>query len=206
MSGIIAQNVGRHTGLMKAPSGGGTWNKISSETASSSSSISFTSSIDSTYKEYVFAFNNLHPSADQPHFQFQGSTNGGSSYGVTITSTNFQTYYAESDAEYSLGYSTAGDLAQSTGYQRLFTEANNADDGCITGYLHLFEPSSTSHVKNFLAIFQGSTDTSGSTENPYTWNQFISGYFNSTSAIDAVDFKFSSGNIDSGSITMFGVT
>ena len=203
MSGIIAQNSGRHTGLMKAPSGGGTWTKISSVTASSSSSISFTSGIDSTYKEYVFTFNNLHPSADQPHFTFQGSTNGGSSYGVTTTSTVFNAYYAESDSEYALSYNNGGDLAQSTSYQRLFSETNNANDGCLAGYLHLFEPSSTSHVKNFLAISQGMF---GPTGNPYSWNQFVGGYFNITSAIGAVDFKFGSGNIDSGSMAMFGVT
>jgi len=203
MSGIIAQNSGRHTGLMKAPSGGGTWTKISSVTASSSSSISFTSGIDSTYKEYVFHYINCHPSANIPHWMFQGSTDGGSSYGVTITSANFQGYYAESDSEFDLSYSAGGDLAQSTSYQRLLTEVNYSNDGCATGYLHLFEPSSTSHVKNFLAISQGMF---GPTGNPYSWNQFVGGYFNSTSAIDAVDFKFGSGNIDSGSIAMFGVT
>ena len=205
MSGIIADNVGRHTGLMKAPSGGGAWTKISSVTASSSSTISFTSGIDSTYDEYVFKFINMHPSADQPNWTFQGSTNAGSSYGVTITSTVFNAYHSESDSEATLEYSNGSDLAQSTSYQRLVTEVNNANDGSVSGMLHLFAPSDTTFVKHFIAKSQGYSDSSGVTENPYSWNMYTAGYFNTTSAIDAIQFKMSSGDMDSGYISLFGI-
>ena len=190
------------TALPASISGGGL-NLISTQTASSSSSLSFTSGIDSTYKEYIFKYINIHPSANIPMWTFQGSTNAGSSFGVTITSSNFNAYHAENDSEATLEYSGAGDLAQSTNYQRLLTEVNYSDDGSVSGTLHLFEPSSTTFVKHFIATSQGMF---GPTSNPYSWNMYTGGYFNTTSAIDAIDFKFSSGNIDSGVIKLYGVS
>ena len=182
---------------------GGSLNLISTQTASSSSSLSFTSGIDSTYKEYIFKYINCHPSVNIPHWTFQGSTNAGSSFGVTITSTNFNAYHAENDSEAVIEYVAPGDLAQSTNYQRLLTEVNYSDDGSVSGPLHLFEPSSTTFVKHFIATSQGMF---GPTSNAYSWNQYVAGYFNTTSAIDAIDFKFSSGNIDSGVIKLYGVS
>ena len=182
---------------------GGSSNLISTQTASSSSNLSFTSGIDSTYKEYIFKYINCHPSVNIPMWTFQGSTNAGSSFGVTITSSNFNAYHAENDSEATLSYSTGGDLAQSTNYQRLLTEVNFSNDGSVSGTLHLFEPSSTTFVKHFIATSQGMF---GPTSNAYSWNQYVAGYFNTTSAIDAIDFKFSSGNIDSGVIKLYGVS
>ena len=182
---------------------GGSLNLISTQTASSSSSLSFTSGIDSTYKEYIFKYINCHPSVNIPHWTFQGSTNAGSSFGVTITSTNFNAYHAENDSEAVIEYVAPGDLAQSTNYQRLLTEVNYSDDGSVSGALHLFEPSSTTFVKHFIATSQGMF---GPTSNAYSWNQYVAGYFNTTSAIDGIDFKFSSGNIDSGVIKLYGVS
>ena len=182
---------------------GGSLNLISTQTASSSSSLSFTSGLYSTYKEYIFKYINCHPSVNIPHWTFQGSTNAGSSFGVTITSTNFNAYHAENDSEAVIEYVAPGDLAQSTNYQRLLTEVNYSDDGSVSGALHLFEPSSTTFVKNFIATSQGMF---GPTSNAYSWNQYVAGYFNTTSAIDAIDFKFSSGNIDSGVIKLYGVS
>ena len=182
---------------------GGSLNLISTQTASSSSSLSFTSGIDSTYKEYIFKYINCHPSVNIPHWTFQGSTNAGSSFGVTITSTNFNAYHAENDSEAVIEYVAPGYLAQSTNYQRLLTEVNYSDDGSVSGALHLFEPSSTTFVKHFIATSQGMF---GPTSNPYSWNMYTGGYFNTTSAIDAIDFKFSSGNIDSGVIKLYGVS
>ena len=182
---------------------GGSLNLISTQTASSSSSLSFTSGIDSTNKEYIFKYINCHPSVNIPHWTFQGSTNAGSSFGVTITSTNFNAYHAENDSEAVIEYVAPGDLAQSTNYQRLLTEVNYSDDGSVSGALHLFEPSSTTFVKHFIATSQGMF---GPTSNAYSWNQYVAGYFNTTSAIDASDFKFSSGNIDSGVIKLYGVS
>ena len=185
------------------PSGlsGGSMNLISTQTASSSSTISFTSGIDSTYDEYVFKFYNMHPATDDKNFQFQGSTNGGSSYGVTITSTVFRAGHNEDDSTPTFGYFAADDLAQSTSYQRLDAgRTGNDSDSGLVGTLQLFSPSSTTFVKHF--IYNGNTHKS----NNQSMEAFVAGYFNTTSAINAINFQFASGNIDSGVIKLYGVS
>ena len=178
---------------------GGALNLISTQTASSSSTISFTSGIDSTYKEYIFKFISIHPSA-YASLQFQTSTNGGSSYGVTVTSTVIQTTHDESGSSSSFAYETGLDLAQSTNFQNLGNgEANDSDAGS-SGFLHLFDPSSTTFVKHFIGTYS-TFDTS-----PTLIVERVAGYFNTTSAIDAVQFKMSSGNIDSGVIKLYGIS
>ena len=202
MSGIIAQNVGRHTGLMKAPSGGGTWTKISTQTASSSDSLSFTSGIDSTYKEYVFHFINCHPSDDDAGLEFNFSTDGGSSYAVTKTGTFFFGSHSESGSASGLSYIAGRDIAQGTGYARLTSGLDNGSDSAVSGFLHLYDPSSTTFVKNFVA----KANYFNVDANPELQSCYIAGYGNTTSAIDAADFKFSAGTIDEGIISLFGVT
>jgi len=179
---------------------GGSLNLISTQTASSSATISFTSGIDSTYKEYVFKFINIHPATDEAHLTFQGSTDGGSSYGVNITSSYTLAYHAEDDSEATLTYQTASDLAQSTSFQRLLHGIGNQNDESAAGTLHLFDPSNTTFVKHFIA--SASSYNAGS----YEYNTYPAGYFNTTSAIDAIQFKMSSGNIDSGVIKLYGVS
>ena len=129
------------------PSGlsGGAMNLISTQTASSSSTISFTSGIDSTYDEYVFKFINIHPSTEHD-FTFQVSINGGSSYGVNMTTTFFQPSHNEADTSADLTYQTGADLAQSTSFQILSKEKGNANDDNTCGELHLFAPASTTFV------------------------------------------------------------
>ena len=129
--------------------GGATLNLISTQTASSSSTLSFTSGIDSTYKEYMFKFINIHP-AEAEHFTFQASTNGGSSYGVTLTSTYFHAKHDEGDSSTSLAYVAGKDLAQSTSYLRLADSLSTSADESTSGVLHLFDPSNTTFVKNFI--------------------------------------------------------
>ena len=172
---------------------------LSTQTASSSASISFTSGIDSTYSSYVFKFINIHPSATA-QFEFQTSTNGGSSYGVTATTTSFRAYHGENDAYGALEYYNA-DLAQSTSFQRLAYIEPAAADVNGSGYLKLFNPSSTTYVKHFLAVsnFTYEAGTTTSQEDYYA------GYFNTTSAINAIRFQMSSGNIDDGIIKLYGV-
>ena len=185
------------------PSGlsGGAMNLISTQTASSSANVSFTSGIDDTYDEYVFKFYNMHPATDDKNFQFQGSTNGGSSYGVTITSTVFRAGHNEDDSTPTFGYFAADDLAQSTSYQRLDAgRTGNDSDSGLVGTLQLFSPSNTTFVKHF--IYNGNTHKS----NNQSMEAFVAGYFNTTSAINAINFQFSSGNIDSGVIKLYGVS
>ena len=188
--------------ITSVPSGaveGGNMVLLSTQTASSSASISFTSGIDSTYKEYMFIFNNIHPSTDLVNFQFNGSTDGGSNYNVTKTSTAFRAYHEESDTGDELSYDTGRQLAQSTSYQNLNQNIGNDSDQSFSGTLTIFNPSSSTYVKHYIS------NCNGSHSSDLSVNWFISGYFNSTSSLNAVDFKFSSGNIDAGTIQMFGI-
>ena len=171
---------------------------ISEQTASSSSTISFTSGIDSTYKEYVFKFINLHPSeASRP--QFNLSADGGSNYNVAKTTTFFASFNDEAGSSGAVSYSTSGDLAQGTGVQRLGGDTDADNDTAMSGTLHLFDPSSTTFVKHFIS-------KTNQVSTAYSQDCFIAGYGNTTSAINAIQFKMASGNIDSGVIKMYGVT
>jgi hypothetical protein len=173
---------------------------ISKATASASASIEFTSGIDSTYKEYVFYFVNIHPQTDDVDFQFNLSTDNGSNYNVTKTSTYFQAQHNEADTDAALNYNGGYDIAQGTGFQSLSGDDLGADnDQNLGGYLHIFNPASTTYTKHYIAT------TSFSHRGDYMINVNTAGYGNTTSAIDAVKFQMSSGNIDSGEIILFGI-
>jgi hypothetical protein len=174
---------------------------LSTQTASSSASIEFTSGIDSTYDSYIFKFINIDQSVDLADFGFNMSTDGGSNYNVTKTSTTFKAQHQGSSGLYGqLNYFTSGDLAQSTADQRL-TEALEADvaSASMSGYLQLFNPSSTTYVKHFIY-----TDSEYGNDS-FAVNYFAAGYGNTTSAVNAVRFQFDSGTFD-GIIKMYGVS
>ena len=172
---------------------------ISSQTASGSASIEFTSGIDSTYPIYQFEFINMHPATDSVDFQFNLSTDGGSNYNVTKTTTFFRSFNFEDDSSRDLNYQTNEDLAQSTAFQSLADRIGNDADASCSGTLHLFNPSSTTFVKHFIAT--GNRMFSS----PVTANDFIAGYGNTVSSVNAVKFVMSSGNIDSGTIKLYGI-
>ena len=173
---------------------------LQTQTASSSATISFTSNIDSTYDVYMFKFINIHPATDGVYLNFQASTNGGSSYGVTLTSTFFRAVHNEAGDTYALEYRNARDLAQSTSFQNLTESTGNDNDQSCNGTLTLYAPSSTTFVKNWL-----STNNTYH-NNDYSMNVNSAGYFNTTSAINGIQFKMSSGNIDSGVIKLYGIS
>ena len=173
---------------------------LSTQTASASATISFTSGIDSTYDSYVFKFINIHPSANDSNFQFNGSTDSGSNYNVTKTTTFFRAAHNEAGTDSALGYTTGDDLVQFTSFQKISHVAiGNDNDNNLNGSLTLFNPSSTTYVKHFI------TQSSSTTANAEIVNTFNAGYMNTTSVINAVQFKMSSGNIDDGIIKMYGV-
>ena len=189
---------------LEATLSGGDMAFIKKLTASSSSTLSFVDGssdvvLDSTYKEYMFIFNNIHSSAEA---QFQvGFRDGDTDYDATKTTTAFRAYHFESDSGAGLGYQGGEDLAQSTGFQRIGQYQSSSDnDSSGSGYLHLFNPSSTTFVKHFIARVQGYYGGTFSIEH------HTAGYCNVTAAIDGVQFKFNSGNIDSGTIKMYGVS
>ena len=163
------------TALPAAVSGGGL-NLISTQTASSSSTIDFTSGIDSTYKEYIFKFINIHPSADGSQFLFNLSVDAGSNYNVTKTTTAFRSFHSEDDSATGLGYYTGGDLAQSTDFQRFADSLGNDNDQSLSGTFTLFNPSSTTFVKHFIANVNYSYDADYSLQYFFggVWKYYIS--------------------------------
>ena len=172
---------------------------LSEQTASASASISFTSGIDSTYPIYKFEFINIHASAYQANFSFNLSTDSGSNYNVTKTSTYFEAIHTEADDDAELGYRTASDLGQSTGFQIINEDAGTDNDSNLSGEMYLFNPSSTTFVKHF--ILNSNNTFRGNRAN----NAYVAGYGNTTSAVDAIQFKMDSGNIDAGTIKLYGI-
>ena len=182
---------------------GGSLVLLSTQTASSSSTISFTSGIDSTYKEYLFKFINIHQATDDKYLGVQFDTGTNTNYNQTITSTTFRAYHDEADSGTALEYRTGNDQAQGTAFQNLMVSSgsNNDNDSGSCGFLHLFDPSNTTFVKHFIARMAFQTNSSA----PYAFDTYVAGYVNTTTALTRVQFKFDSGNIDSGTIKMYGV-
>ena len=172
---------------------------ISRSTASSSSSVSITSGLTSTHKEYIFVYNNIHPSSDNNAFQVNFSIDSGSNYNVTKTSTAFTAAHKEDGATAFIQYESGDDLTQGTGYQNLSFPVGADSDQSVSGYLHLFDPSNVTFVKHFISTCNACE------KGDYTGNHHVAGYGNTTSAINAIDFKFASGDIGSGTIDMYGV-
>ena len=170
---------------------------ISEQTASSSASVEFTTGIDSTYPIYKFEFINCHPATNNVKFQFNLTTDG-TNFNVTKTSTYFAAYHSEVD-DAGLAYSTGSDLAQSTSDQPIAEDVGSDNDQAPSGSLFLYNPSSTTFVKHYLAIMSNSQQTD------YSQHIFVGGYGNTTSAITGVRFKFASGNIDAGTIKLYGI-
>jgi hypothetical protein len=196
-AGITNASVSAVTSFANAPAG--TLILLSTQTASASATISFTTGLDSTYDEYIFKFINCHPATNEAEFEFNMSTDGGSNYNVTKTTTYHRAEHFEDGTNGGLAYATARDLAQSTSFQNLVADQSNANDASASGTLTLFNPSSTTYVKHFIAVsnYMGSV--------PFTQNSFVAGYGNTTSAVNAVQFKMSTGNIDDGIIKLYGV-
>ena len=175
---------------------------IKTLTASASATLSFVHGssdvvLDSTYPIYKFEFINIHPATDNANFLFQTSTDSGSNYNTTLTSTYFYAYHTEADDATGLTYYAGGDQANGTSFQRLSRVHNDNDTSC-SGSLTLFNPSSTTFVKHYMSNFNEENQT-------YSQNPYTAGYFNTTSAIDAVQFKMASGNIDAGTIKLYGI-
>ena len=178
---------------------------IKTITASSDATISFVDGasdvvLDNTYKEYMFIFNNIHPETNSKYFGFKGSINTGSAYGVATTSTVTRAYHDEANSATDLEYEGSADLAQGTGQIPLSTSVGNGNDESCSGFLHLFDPSNTTFVKHFTASVQGYEG------GDYSIVHYTGGYINTTSAVDAIQFSFASGDIDAGDIQLFGVS
>lgn len=196
-AGINDTSVASISELEQVATGGGL-NLISSQTASASASIEFTTGLDSTYDIYKFEFINIQNTADGEKFGFNLSTDGGSNYNVTKTSSAFRAYHLESGSESALQYYALDDLAQGTGLQTLAHGMGSDSDEGIGGYMYLFAPSSSTYVKHFIATVQNNAFVA------YAQNHIAAGYGNTTSAINAIIFQANTGNIN-GTIRMYGI-
>ena len=179
---------------------------IKEQTASSSSTIDFVDGtsdvvLDSTYPIYIFKFINIHPSGDGVRLQFQGNVAGGSGYNETMTTTSFRAFHNEAGNDQNLEYIAGTDQAQGTGFQDIsdYGGGSGGADETASGELWLFGLSSTTYVKHFMA--RASTYLNSD----YQSQKYHAGYFNTTSAIDEIQFKMDSGNIDSGTIKLYGI-
>ena len=202
--------------LSSNATGTGAMTLLSTQTASSSATISFTSGIDSTYKEYIFKFYDIHPSNDGEEFTFQADTGTNTSYNQTITSTYFLAEHNEAGTSTGLTYQTSRDLAQATSFQHFGVDTGNDlaqgtgfqilhqigsdNDQAGCGTLHLYDPSNTTFVKHFMGTLQQAH------QNDLSLVGYVSGYWNTTTAITRVQFKMSSGTIDAGVIKLYGVS
>ena len=184
----------------------GSMTLIKTLTASSSGDLSFVNGssdvvLDSTYPVYLFKFINLHPGTDGVKLRFNVSTDAGSNYNLTKTTTMFHAQHDEGDSFASLSYAANDDLAQGTGVAQLQASAvGNGNDESLSGEFYLFNPSSTTFVKHFMARVNYYYESGGASMEDYT-----SGYVNSTSDVDAIQFTFNSGNIDAGTIKLYGI-
>ena len=178
---------------------------IKTLTASSSATLSFVDGasdvvLDNTYKTYIFRCTGMHPSSNGEEFRFNGSDDDSShSYDVTKTTTAFDSHHNEAGTTTALTYQTGGDLAQGSGFQMIGSGTGTDNDQTLSGELWLFSPSSTTFVKHFFSDFQCYTD------NDFSRRDFIGGYFNTTADITAIQFKFGGGNIDAGTISLWGI-
>jgi len=176
-------------------------------TASSSATLSFVDGtsdvvLDNTYKEYIFTFKDIHAATNRARLTV-GFRDGSTDYDATVTNTYAYAYHNEDDSAAASGYSSGSDLAQSTDFSNVGTALDNSNDACFVGYLHLFNPSSTTFVKHFIA--RGNSSYIASDGTVASEEALVAGYCNVTAAIDAVQFKMSSGNIDAGDICLYGI-
>ena len=171
---------------------------ISTSTASNASEVTISSGIDSTYDEYMFVFTDLGPATDNVKLQFQVNGAGESGFNETITSTAVLTFHEEDDSDTGLIYDASFDQAQGTAYSNVTYSIGNEADQSGAGIMHLFNPASTTYVKHFYSV------TNNHNYEPMTAQLFMAGYINTTTAIDEITFKMSSGNFD-GVIQMFGI-
>jgi len=184
--------------------GGGAWTKIKTLTASADATLDFVDGtddvvLDSTYPIYVFKFIHIHPADDGIQFQFNMSIDSGSNYNVTKTTSAFRSIHKEDDSAWNFSYRTSVDLA-GTGDADLHATTGNDNDQCVSGTLHLFHPSSTTFIKHFMSRMQSNSS------DDYSQEFYMAGMGDTTSAVDAIQFKFSTGNIDAGQISLYGIS
>tara|TARA_R100000655_G_scaffold2755_1_gene10683 strand:+ start:477 stop:1091 length:615 start_codon:yes stop_codon:yes gene_type:complete len=198
--GLVKHNNNSISAITSAGSlGTGKMVLLQTQNASSSSSISFTSNIDSTYSVYVFKFINMHPNGDVKQFQFQADTGTNTNYNLNMVTSNWVNYNDESDASRALTYQAGNTQANGTSFQHLGISTGNDNDQSMSGELYVFAPSSSTFNKHFFSR------TSTYTANNHCYDTYSSGYFNTATPITRFNFKYTGDTIDSGTIKLYGL-
>jgi|TARA_A100000172_G_scaffold71973_1_gene52900 hypothetical protein len=176
------------------------------DSTNSDNTISFVNAsngvvFDSTYKAYCIKITNANPEHDQQDIQFNFTADG-SNYNVTKTTSVFRPYHFESatgGADYAVQYRTDDDLAQATGFQQWSDRTGGGSDESASGYVLVFEPSSTTFVKHFYAIANSLFHDNATT------TYHIQGYCNTTSAVTGIQFAAGDGNGLTANFKLYGV-
>ena len=172
-------------------------------TASADANISFVDGssgvvLDSTYPIYKFEFINIHPSNNIVNFQLN-FRDGGTAYDAIKTTTAFRAYHNEAGNDTTFGYVAPFDVAQGSGVHILANNMGNENDESLSGELYLFNPSSTTFVKHFIA------DLNNYNQDNFSVRHLSAGYCNTTTAIDGIQFSCSAGDIDAGTFKLYGI-
>ena len=174
----------------------GSMTLLSTATANNSSTITFNSGINSTYKEYIVKWINVHPNTNDQQLTVN-FRDGSTAYDATKTSSAFRVGHAEDGSATEIGYQTGQDLAQGTGAQSIHYTANQ-NEASSSGMLHLFDPSSTTFIKHYIIV--NSSDRNGQCE-----QQYIAGYCNVTAAIDGIQLATNENTIQTGTFKLYGI-
>tara|TARA_Y100000310_G_C20380623_1_gene667933 strand:- start:221 stop:763 length:543 start_codon:yes stop_codon:yes gene_type:complete len=163
--------------------------------------MNITANIDSTYDEYMFVLVDIGITDDSYEIVFNASIDGGSNYNVDKTTTHWYASHNENDGETQFQYATGWDVV-GTGNHTLTGQQGAGADESASGIIHLYSPANTTYVKHFTSRIQVSNYT------PRANDHFTSGYFNTTSAIDAVSFlttRLGNSYLD-GTIQLYGIS
>ena len=196
---FVSDGSGTLSSVNSGLAGGGYTLIGSAHTASNAASIDITSGIDSTYEEYIFVLTDMNPATDNVDLEFQVQLTSGTSYNTSISSIFFNAYHDEAGSSSALTFESTKSQGTGTAYQPISYNTGNAGDELSAGILHLFSPANTTYIKHFMAITQNTR------ANENSFNCYTAGYFNTTTAIDGISFKFTSGNLD-GTVQMYGVS
>ena len=198
--GQVFTSSGTGTGHVFEDAAGGAWNLISTFTSDGSdATASITSGLDSTYDLYALHHINIEPASNGSGYSFQGSIDGGSNYNVSMQTSTFRSVHDEAN-DTVLQYVTSLDQVNGTSFQDFGVSVGDDGDQSVSALMYLYTPSSTTFTKFFQSRIIVHHSDNG------VFSYYIDGYFNTTSAINALQWKFSAGDITSGKIKLYGIS
>jgi Collagen triple helix repeat (20 copies) len=161
-------------------------------TAANSATLDFTTCITSTYDDYLVEMLNVLPVTDSVGLQMVASTDGGSTW---LGGTNYAFLMNRTGGSQTSG---AASSIPVDGYASALA-GNTAAYGGVSGSIKLFNPLSATAYK-YMTV----NDAYRAYDGTFEMITGIAGIW-TTTAVNALRFKFSSGNIASGTIRVYGI-